>query len=458
MKRKFPAKGVRLRLRNSSAEVCAFADRDRSLPKTEPMTEPLSFPQTGSAQPVLDLAVIGGGASGIFTVLRYAEMTVGKTVAVFEKSPHFLQKVRISGGGRCNVTHACFDPRQLAEHYPRGSRELRAAFHQWQPSDTIEWFKKFGVELKTEADGRMFPVTDSSETIIDCFLDRAREFQIPLFPKHPLTGISRLANGNFSLHFENLTEPVEARAVCIATGSLKNSPLLEQLKKLEQTIVPLVPSLFAFNVNDARITGLAGVSHPKVSVRREGPHPARQGPLLITHRGFSGPAVLRLSAWEARALAETNHHFPFIIDWLPDCSGEEIDARFANDRKHQGAKLIKNTPIAPIPRRLWERIVSSCEIGDVTWGQISKPATRRLKDALKSARFEAEGKTTNKDEFVTAGGIERHVIDFKTMESRSVTGLYFVGECIDIDGITGGFNFQAAWTTAHLAATAISKR
>ncbi len=420
--------------------------------------EPPSFPQTDSARSVLDLAVIGGGASGIFTALRYAEMAAGKRVAVFEKSPHFLQKVRISGGGRCNVTHACFDPRRLAENYPRGSRELRAAFHQWQPSDTIEWFGRFGVELKTEADGRMFPVTDSSETIIDCFLDRAREFQIPLYPKRPLTGIERLENENFLLRFEGLAEPVEARSVCVAAGSLKNSPLLEQLKKLEQTIVPLVPSLFAFNVNDARISDLAGVSHPKVSVRRDGPHPARQGPLLITHRGFSGPAVLRLSAWEARALAETNHHFSFVIDWLPDCSFEEIDGRFADDRKHQGAKLIKNTPISPIPRRLWERIVLSCEIGDVTWGQISKPAMRRLKEELKSAKFQAEGKTTNKDEFVTAGGIERHAIDFKTMESRLVKGLYFAGECIDMDGITGGFNFQAAWTTAHLAAVAISKR
>ena len=406
----------------------------------------------------LDLAVIGGGASGFFTALRFAEMAPAKSVAIFEKSSHFLQKVRISGGGRCNVTHACFDPGELAKNYPRGPRELRAAFHQWQPSDTVEWFARFGVILKTEPDGRMFPVTDSSDTVIQCFLDRARECHVPLYQKHSLTGIEPLESGGFSLRFDNLTEPIAAHAVCIATGSLKGSPLLERLKKLEQPIVPLVPSLFAFNVSDRRITGLAGVSHPKVAIRREGSNAAQLGPLLITHRGFSGPAVLRLSAWEARDLAAANHHFPFVIDWLPELDRESLKARFAEIRQHQGAKLVRNTPISPVSRRLWERIVGCCEIEDnVTWGQLSKPASRLLLDALKSARFEAEGKTTNKDEFVTAGGIARQSIDFRTMESRITLGLYFVGESIDIDGITGGFNFQAAWTTAHIAATAIAK-
>jgi predicted Rossmann fold flavoprotein len=407
----------------------------------------------------LDLAVIGGGASGFFTALQYAEMAPGKRVAIFEKSAHFLQKVKVSGGGRCNVTHACFDPGELAKNYPRGSRELRAAFHRWQSSDTVEWFARFGVILKTEADGRMFPVSDRSDSVIQCFLDRARECRIPLLLKHPLSGIERLPNGGFSLRFDNLTESVEARSICIATGSLKGSPLLDQLKKLDQTIIPLVPSLFAFNVNDPRINDLAGVSHPHVSIRREGRHPVRQGPLLITHRGFSGPAVLRLSAWEAPALAEANHHFPFIIDWLPEMEMEALKTRCAEIRQTQGAKLVRNTPIAPIPRRLWERLVACCEIEDATtWSQLSKTATRLLIEALKSSRFEAVGKTTNKDEFVTCGGIGRHTIDFRTMESSTVPGLFFAGECIDIDGITGGFNFQAAWTTAHIAASAVAAR
>ncbi|MEO5912786.1 MAG: NAD(P)/FAD-dependent oxidoreductase [Luteolibacter sp.] len=412
-----------------------------------------------ASHPVLDLAVIGGGASGFFTALQYAELAPGKSVAIFEKGSHFLQKVRISGGGRCNVTHACFDPGEMSKNYPRGSRELRAAFHRWQPSDTVEWFRHQGVELKTEPDGRMFPVTDRSETVIDCFLERARKSGITLYQNRPLTGITLLDDGTFSLQFENLETPVVARTVCIATGSLKGSSLLQHLKALEQTLQPLVPSLFAFNVSDRRISDLAGVSHPHVSIRREGTSTARQGPLLITHRGFSGPAVLRLSAWEARELAETNHHFPFIIDWLPEMKPDAIQAQFDDNRRTHGAKLVRNSPIPPLPRRLWERIVACSGIEDqTTWGQLPKAAAKNLLDGLKSARFEAQGKTTNKDEFVTCGGIERKTIDFRTMQSRNVPGLYFVGECIDIDGITGGFNFQAAWTTAHIAATDIATR
>ncbi len=415
--------------------------------------------RTMSPPTTLDLAIIGGGASGFFTALQLAEMAPGKSVAIFEKGSHFLQKVRISGGGRCNVTHACYDPAEMAKNYPRGSRELRAAFHRWQSSDTVAWFKHRGVELKTEPDGRMFPTTDRSDTVIDCFLGQARKSKIALYQKYPLVGISLLGDGTFSLTFENLQTPIKARTVCIATGSLKGSSLLQDLNKLEQTLQPLVPSLFAFNVSDHRISGLAGVSHPQVSIKREGGRTPRLGPLLITHRGFSGPAVLRLSAWDARELAETNHHFPFIIDWLPEVTAGSIQARFDDNRRTHGAKLIRNSPIAPLPRRLWERIVECCGIGDqTTWGQLPKTATRELLDALKSARFEAKGKTTNKDEFVTCGGVERKIIDFRTMQSRTIPGLYFVGECIDIDGITGGFNFQAAWTTAHIAATDIASR
>ena len=412
-----------------------------------------------SSLPTLDLAVIGGGASGFFTALQYAEIVPGKSVAIFEKGSHFLQKVRISGGGRCNVTHACFDSGEMAKNYPRGSRELRAAFHRWQPSDTVDWFKRQGVELKAEPDGRMFPLTNRSETVIDCFLEQARKSRIALYQNYPLIGITHDEDGSFSLQFENLEAPIKARTVCMATGSLKGSSLLRHLKQLEQILQPLVPSLFAFNVNDRRITDLAGVSHPHVSIRREGTNTPRQGPLLITHRGFSGPAVLRLSAWEAREMAEANHHFPFIIDWLPDMKPEAIQAQFEENRRTHGAKLVRNSPIPPLPRRLWERMVACCDIDDqTTWGQLPKASVRKLLDELKSARFEAEGKTTNKDEFVTCGGIERKTIDFRTMQSRNIPGLYFVGECIDIDGVTGGFNFQAAWTTAHIAATDIAMR
>ncbi len=407
----------------------------------------------------LNLAVIGGGASGFFAAIQYAEMAPQRKVAIFEKSNQVLQKVRISGGGRCNVTHACFDPKDLAKNYPRGSRELLAAFHRWQPTDMIAWFKNHGVTLKTEADGRMFPVTDSSETVIECFVERARLCKVPLFLKHTLIGIEPSENGGFSLEFEGCAHKVLARSVCLATGSLQSATLRGMLEKLGQNIEQPLPSLFSFNVADARLHELAGVSHPDVIVRMDGAKTPQRGPLLVTHRGFSGPAILRLSAWEAREMAACHHHFAILIDWLPELDLASLRNRFAENRSHQGAKRIYNTPIPPISRRLWERIVECCGIDDaVTWGQISKPATQSLIDALKGSRFDVIGKTTHKDEFVTCGGVSRKCIDFRTMESRVTPGLYFTGECIDIDGITGGFNFQAAWTTAQIAATAIAAR
>jgi predicted Rossmann fold flavoprotein len=404
----------------------------------------------------LDLAVIGGGASGFFTALQYAELAPGRAIGVFEKGASFLQKVRISGGGRCNVTHACFDPRELAKNYPRGSRELLAAFHRWQPNDTVEWFEKHGVSLKAEADGRMFPITDSSETVIECFLKQAREARIALHLKCGLQAITRDSNG-FILRFENNPQPVHARKVCIAIGSMKASPLLRELEALEESVEPFVPSLFAFNVSDERIANLAGVSHPYVAVRVAPSGTPRHGPLLITHKGFSGPAVLKLSAWEAREIAAADHRFDFLIDWLPHESTESLRNRFAENRQHHGSRMVRNSPVPPIPRRLWESLAGSCGSDDsTTWAQLSKPALNLLLDNLKSCRFTASGKTTNKDEFVTAGGIRRPTLDFRTMESRQTPGLYFVGECVDIDGVTGGFNFQAAWTTAHIAAVAIA--
>lgn len=407
--------------------------------------------------PVLDLAVIGGGASGFFTALQFAELAPDHSVAIFEKGAHFLQKVRISGGGRCNVTHACFDPRELAKNYPRGSKELLAAFFRWQPKDTVEWFLKQGVTLKTEADGRMFPVTDSSETIIDCFLNRARDAGVALHKQCGLLGIERTSN-EFQLRFDGSFPPVNARNVCIAVGSLKASPLLRELEALEESIEPLVPSLFAFNVSDSRIADLAGVSHPKVSIRLSRSSVSRHGPLLITHRGFSGPAVLRLSAWEAREIAAVDHRFDFVIDWLPDETSETLKALFAENRQHHGSKMVRNSPVSPISRRLWESLVIASGIDHpTTWAQLSKTALHQLIENLKASRFTATGKTTNKDEFVTAGGIRRPTLDFRTMESRQTPGLFFAGECVDIDGITGGFNFQAAWTTAHIAATAIAR-
>ena len=407
----------------------------------------------------LDFAVIGGGAAGFFAALRFAGQRPDKAVAIFEKSRHFLQKVAISGGGRCNVTHACFDPATMATHYPRGSRELRGAFHRWQPDDTVAWFEQRGVKLKTEPDGRMFPVTDSSATVIECFLAEAKHLGVALQTNRALKGLDRDETGNFTLDFGPDHPPMRARAVCLATGSLKGNPLAHVLAHLDLPVVPLVPSLFAFNVTDPRIAGLAGVSHPDVAVRRRDGGPPRRGPLLITHRGFSGPAILRLSAWEARELAAANHHFDFEIDWLPDMSAENLHQWMQTNRAGHGAMRVRNRRPAPLPKRLWESLVESCAIdAATTWAQLGKPAARRLIEALKHSRFDAIGKTTNKDEFVTCGGLDRAAVDFRTMESRQIPGLYFAGEVVDLDGITGGFNFQSAWTTAHLAATAAATR
>lgn len=407
---------------------------------------------------LLDFAVIGGGAAGFFAALRFAELAPGRRVAVFEKGTRFLRKVEISGGGRCNVTHACFDPAAMAMNYPRGGRELRGAFHRWQPSDTMEWFERRGVRLKAEPDGRMFPVTDSSETVIRCFLDGARDSGVALHTGRGLRGLTRDAEGLFELDFGD-GPPVRARAVCVATGSLKGSRLAEVLGALGLEIEALIPSLFAFDVDDVRITGLAGVSHPDVVVRLAAGGAPRRGPVLITHRGFSGPAVLRLSAWQARELAAANHRFPFTIDWLPEMTADAVRDWMAANRRDHGAMRVRNRRPAPMPKRLWESLVTACGIAEeATWARLGKVEMRALAEALKGSRFEAKGKTTNKDEFVTCGGVKRSMIDFRTMRCRSVPGLYFAGEVVDLDGVTGGFNFQAAWTTAHLAATAAAEQ
>ncbi len=413
----------------------------------------------GIGHRLLDFAVIGGGAAGFFAALRFAELRPGGRVVVFEKGSDFLRKVAISGGGRCNVTHACFDAAELAGNYPRGGRELRGAFHRWQPRDTVDWFSRRGVALKTEADGRMFPVTDSSETVIRCFIDGAVEAGIALHKGRALRGLARDGEGVFELDFGAEAPRVRARTVCVAAGSLKGGGLADMLRGMGFEVVPPVPSLFAFNMRDARIEGLAGVSHPDVVVRRADGGRPRRGPLLITHRGFSGPAILRLSAWEARELAAMDHHFAFVIDWLPEMSEDDIRGWLADNRACHGGMRVRNRRPAPLPRRLWESLVAWCGIDmETTWARLGKAGVRTLTEALKRSRFEATGKTTNKDEFVTCGGVDRGMIDFRTMESRVVPGLYFAGEVIDLDGVTGGFNFQAAWTTAHLAATAAAAR
>lgn len=403
------------------------------------------------------VAIIGGGAAGFFTALSLAEQNTSVAIDLFEKRKEWLSKVRVSGGGRCNVTHHCFDPKQLSEHYPRGSRELRAAFHAWQPTDTIAWFEERGIDLKTEVDGRMFPTTDDSQTIIDCFMSEVAQHSIQLKKGQGVESISVTAEGQFLLKLDEQTYE-NYDAVCLALGSMKGSSLEGSIQKLGHHIEPLAPSLFAFNVNDSRVQSLSGVSVPKARVWLDSIKQSQMGPLLITHRGMSGPAILKLSAWRARTLKDQNYHFTFYVNWLGVSTHDEVLKAFNPQRIEAGKRSVKNTPLFELPKRLWESLVSYAQISNEnTWSQLSKKAEQSLITELIAGRYEAQGKTTNKEEFVTCGGVSRKEIDFKSMESKCVPKLFFAGECIDIDGITGGFNFQAAWTTGRLAGSAMAQ-
>lgn len=401
------------------------------------------------------IAVIGGGAAGYFAAITAAEANPSAQVTIYEQSKRTLQKVKISGGGRCNVTHHCFEPKELATRYPRGAKELRAAFHRWQPQDTIDWFARRGVQIKAEPDGRMFPTTDDSQTIIDCFQKAAREAGVQLRKECGIRSIS-FQFPVFSLQLSDESF-VAADKVLIATGSLKASPLTRSLEALGHTIAPLAPSLFAFNLADKRTHGLSGLSVQNASVSLPDDKKSLQtSPILITHRGLSGPAILRLSAWQARALQELKYHFDISINWLGDVSENQVREQFKRLRK--GKTQVKTKVFEQLPRRLWERLVETVGIADDTkWAQLPRDKECALVQELVNGRYRVQGKTTNKDEFVTCGGVSLKEIDFKTMESRLVPGLYFAGECLDIDGITGGFNFQAVWTGGRIAGLAMAE-
>lgn len=385
-----------------------------------------------------------------------AESNPDARVTIYEKGKTCLSKVKVSGGGRCNVTHHCFDPRQLAQNYPRGSRELRGAFHRWQPEDTIQWFADKGVQLKAEEDGRMFPVTDDSQTIIDCFMKSARKGGVRIRYGCNIVSVDKEVDGSFKVETGQGRDLVDA--VCITCGSLKASPISRSIESFGHTIEPLAPSLFAFNSSDSRIHDLAGVSVQDVSVQVLPKGSSQSGSILITHRGFSGPAILKLSAWEARQLQERGYAFEISINWLGDVTEQTLKELLSRRRKEGGKACVKNRPVEPLPRRLWERLVEVAGIGpEVRWAQLPKDKESALVEELIRGTYAVRGKTTNKDEFVTCGGVRLKEVDFRTMESRLVPGLFFAGECLDLDGITGGFNFQAAWTTGRIAGVAISE-
>jgi predicted Rossmann fold flavoprotein len=404
------------------------------------------------------IVIVGGGAAGFFAALTCAEARPDAEITVLEKTAHFLSKVKISGGGRCNVTHACFDARELTTRYPRGERALIAPFKQFQATDTVAWFEQRGVKLKTESDGRMFPATDSSQTIIDCLINAANEAGVKLKTNCGVEGVVKNPAGGFELLLGN-GEKLTGDKLLLATGGCRTPALGQLAVLLGHTLAAPVPSLFTFHVEIPWLRELAGVSLEAVEASVPGTQLRERGALLLTHWGVSGPAILRLSAWGARELHEKNYQFTLQINWLPHLNEEKLAVEFLHQRKAQPAKFIVNTPLAKIPSRLWERLVIASGIArDTRWAALSGAGQHRFIQQLLRSEFPVTGKSLNKDEFVTCGGVRLNEINFKTMESKICPGLFFAGEVLDIDGITGGFNFQAAWTTGWLAGRALAEQ
>ncbi len=400
------------------------------------------------------IIVIGGGAAGFFTAIN-CPTSPDITVTLLEKSSKLLSKVRVSGGGRCNVTHACFDNNLLIKNYPRGEKELRNTFSRFSTSDTINWFKEKGVELKTEADGRMFPITDNSETIINCLMREAEKNKVTIKLNVSIEEIIKNEDGTFTLN-ANGGGSFTCNKLVIATGGNAKEEAYNWLKKLRHSISKPVPSLFTFNIPNNDITKLMGVAVPHVKVKIASTKLETEGPLMITHWGMSGPAVLKASAWGARLLNEMNYNFTAFLSWLPMYTEEKAKIEFNNQREENPAKIIFNSCPFELPKRLWEHLVLRAGILETTrWADLPKKSANLLAHFLINDEYKIEGKTTFKEEFVTCGGILLKEIDLSTMESKVLPGLYFAGEVIDIDGVTGGFNFQNAWSNAWIVANNI---
>ncbi len=398
-----------------------------------------------------NIIIVGGGAAGFFTAINAAENNPKLRILILERGKEVLTKVKVSGGGRCNVTHAEFIPSELVKKYPRGEKELRGPFHKFMTGDTIQWFEDRGIELKTEEDGRMFPVTDSSQTIIDCFLNECRKYDIKVQKGQSL---KILKPENNSWLISTNTSEFRTEKVMLATGS--NSKIWNILEKMGHTIVPAVPSLFTFNIKDKRIEDLAGIA-TDAEVKLPGQKLESSGPLLITHWGMSGPAILKLSAWGARELNELNYEFKIQINWLPGKTSEEISKELKQLKFSISKQQVSTRPQFELPKRLWHSIMKASKINTETkWADLNKEQLTKLANELTSAVFEVKGKSTFKEEFVTAGGIDLKEVDFKSFESKLHKNLFFAGEILNIDAITGGFNFQNAWTGAFLAAHAMS--
>jgi len=405
--------------------------------------------------PIWDVIIIGGGAAGFFAAIRCAEENPNLRVLILEKASQTLGKVIISGGGRCNVTHACFEPAKLISNYPRGGNELRGAFSRFQPKDTVEWFEARNVKLKAESDGRMFPITDDSMTIANCLREAATQARVRVESGASVLSVEKSAQGGFKLEVQKEAKGfhLQTQKILFATGGDRKSQ--QFIQTLGHTIAPQVPSLFTFNIKDKRINGLAGVAVEDVNVKMDGL--TARGPLLITHWGMSGPAILRLSAWGARILFDKKYASTLTVNWLGDYNFDStLEVLQRNKDWHENArkKVSAHSAFSQIPIRLWKQLVFF--IGEKNWADVSKAELQKLATELTAGEFRIQGKGQFKDEFVTCGGVSLKEVDFKTMQSRIVDGIFFAGEVLDIDGITGGFNFQAAWTTGWLAGSGMS--
>jgi hypothetical protein len=400
------------------------------------------------------IIVVGGGAAGFFAAIAAAE--AGAAVTLLEKTARFLDKVRISGGGRCNVTHACFDLRDFSLRYPRGGRALLSPFQKFSARDTVDWFAARGVKLKTEADGRMFPVTDASQTIVDCLMNAAQAAGVKLRLNGAVESVQKDAAGKFAVTLSG-GESLSGERLLLATGGCRAAAAGRLAVSLGHTLVAPVPSLFTFQIGSPWLRALAGVSLPLAEIAVPAARLRERGPLLVTHQGLSGPAVLKLSAWGARALHGLNYQFPLCVNWLPESNPEKLSQEFQARRLSAGAKLLVNVPLFPLPARLWEQLVLAAGIPrDTRWSVLTRAQAQTLAQQIGRTEFSVTGKSLNQDEFVTCGGVPLGEVNFQTMASKVCPGLYFAGELLDVDGVTGGFNFQAAWTTGFVAGRAMA--
>ncbi|RAP38953.1 aminoacetone oxidase family FAD-binding enzyme [Candidatus Marinamargulisbacteria bacterium SCGC AAA071-K20] len=400
----------------------------------------------------IDIVVIGGGAAGFFSAIQAAAL--GKSVVILEQYKNVLSKVKVSGGGRCNVTYSCFEPRSLAEHYPRGGKALIGVFHKFQPADTVNWFEERGVTLKTEDDGRLFPDTDSSQTIIDCLINEAKKLGVSILTKRSVVDISKKSD-RFNIEL-NDGSGYDCMGVIITTGSSKVG--YEFAKNFGHTIIDPVPSLFTFKINDEKLHELAGVSVKEVEVNIDGKKQFTQkGPLLVTHWGLSGPSVIKLSAWAARYAAEQKYQFDVTINLLPNLTQPSIGNAITEFKKNNPLKqCARQSPFSQFSARFWLYLVEKVEIKpDQPNKHLTEKQIQSLVAVISKLSFKVSGKSPFKEEFVTAGGVSLNEIDFKTMESKRCKGLFFAGEILDIDGVTGGFNFQNAWSTGYIAGSSV---